>query len=239
MSVISEAEGDGMFLLEAEMAKSAARWFETAGMVVKSEFITPWGVCDFVGVKFNLERVNCRLKLRQTKAVSSIIRAVLLLQIPDVKTRKSVSIDWLIRDCAPSIPAEIVESETARLIADRFVVSTARGRLQKSNGWMPLQDRLVALELKLSRIEEVMHQAMNNLGFAEESYVGLPATLAQRVAANPSRWSAFFDAGIGLLSVSRHHCEVLVQPHKAVGWTDAAIQLYCVEKFWRTRARGN
>lgn len=237
MRTDSKSEGDEMFSLEAEMANSAARWLKAGGMTVKSEFVTPWGVCDFVGLRLNQERVGSRLKLRQTKAISSITRASLLLQIPDIATRKSVSLERLVRDCASSIPAEVVKSETDRLIADRFVVSSAQGRLQKLNGWMPLQDRLIAVELKLSRIQDAMHQAMNNLGFAEESYVGLPAAIARRVASNPSRWSAFFDAGVGLLSVSRHHCDVLLQPRTTEGWTDAAVQFCCVEKFWRTRAR--
>jgi hypothetical protein len=132
-----------------------------------------------------------------------------------------------------------VSDETARLITDRFVVSPSRGRLQKVNGWMPLQDRLVAVELKLTRIDEAMQQALNNLGFAEESYVGLPVELARRVAANASRWSDYFDAGVGLLSVARRGCQVLVSARKTGNWTDTAIQLYCVEKFWRTRSKGN
>jgi hypothetical protein len=230
-------EVGGMFAKEADMAKTVALWLETAGMAVRSEFVTPWGICDLVGVRFNRDRVDHRLKLKQTKAVSSITRAVLLLQIPDIEKRKSVSLERLVRKCTPSIPAEVIETETARLIADHFVFLTRRGRLQKVNGWIPLQDRLVAVELKLSRIEEAMHQAMNNLGFAEESYVGLPADLAFRIASKPLRWSTFFDAGVGLLSVSPNCCEVLVQPRKSVEWTDSAIQLYCVEKFWRTRLK--
>lgn len=228
-----------MFALESDMARATARWLERAGMAVKSEFVTPWGICDFVGLRFNQDRVAHRLGLRQTKAVSSITRAALLLQIPDTETRRSISVQSLVRRCSPSIRADVVEAETARLVADRFVVSNPRGGLQKINGWMPLQERLVAVELKLSRIEEAMRQAMNNLGFAEESYVGLPATVAHRVASRCSRWSVFFEAGIGLLSVSRRHCEVLVHPHGTSGWIDPAIQLYCVEKFWRTRTKGN
>lgn len=235
----SNSERDEMFLLEADMAKSAVRWLNAAGMTVKSEFVTPWGVCDIVGIRFNPDHVNHRLKLRQTKPVSSITRAALLLRVPDIETHKFTTIDRLVRQCLPSVPQDVVCDEMQKLIADRFVVRTRRGQLHKVNGWMPLQERLVAVELKLARIEEAMHQAMNNLGFAEESYVGLPAIVAHRVASNPSRWSAFFDAGVGLLSVSRHHCEILIHPHKAAGWADPAIQLYCVEKFWRTRARGS
>jgi hypothetical protein len=226
-----------IFAKESEMAKTAALWLKTAGMAVRSEFVTPWGICDLVGLRFNQKRVEHRLKLKQTKALSSITRAVLLLQIPDVEKRKSVSLERLIRKYTPSIPAEVIETETARLIADHFVVLTTRGGLQKVNGWIPLQDRLVAIELKLLRIEEAMRQAMNNLGFAEESYVGLPTDVARRVASNPSRWSMFFEAGVGLLSVSPCSCEVLVQARKSVKWTNSSIQLYCVEKFWRTRLK--
>lgn len=227
-----------MFAKESDMAVSGARWMKSNGMAVKSEFVTPWGICDLVGLTFNPNNVAQRLHLKQTRTVSSITRAVLLLRIPDVETKKSTTVDRLVRQYAPSIPEEIVSEETAQLIADRFVVSS-RGRLQKMNGWMPLQDRLVAIELKLSRIEEAMHQALNNLGFAEESYVGLPTEVARRVASNASRWSRFFDAGVGLLSVARRGCEVLVPARKAALWTDRAIQLYCVEKFWRTRPKGN
>ena len=104
---------------------------------------------------------------------------------------------------------------------------------------MPLQDRLIAVELKLQRIEEAMRQALNNLGFAEESYVGLPVEVAHRVVSNASRWSDFLDAGVGLLSVARLGCEVLVPARKVQNRTDGAIQLYCVEKFWRTRVKDN
>lgn len=239
-TAFSNRDGVGkMFAAESDMAESATRWLEAGGMIVKPEFVTPWGICDFVGLRFNQERVAHRLQLRQTKAVSSITRAVLLLAIPDIETKRSVSLDYLIRIFRPSIQAEVVEAETARLIKDRFVVSSSRRRLQKINGWMPLQDRLVAIELKLFRIEEAMRQATNNLSFADESYVGLPAEVAHRVALKSSRWSAFFDAGVGLLSVSKHNCDVLVQPRKSGVWSDLAIQLYCVEKFWRTRPKGS
>jgi hypothetical protein len=228
-----------MFEKESDMVTSAATWMKGCGMTVKSEFVTPWGMCDLVGLRFNPHNVAHRLQQKQTRAVGSITRAALLLQIPDVESRKWTTLDSLVHRCAPSIPREVVLEDTARLISDRFVVSSSSGRLQKVNGWMPLQDRLVAVELKLARIEEAMRQALNNLGFAEESYVGLPAEVASRVASNPSRWSEFFDSGIGLLSVARRGCEVLVATRKTRDRTDLAIQLYCVEKFWRTRVKDN
>ncbi len=226
------------------MVAPVTRWMRSSVGIeaVKSEFVTPWGICDLVGLTFNSENVGRRLQQKQTRAISSITRAVLLLQIPDVEKRKATTLDKLIRQFAPSIPEEVVSAQVARLIADNFVVPLPRGRLKKTNGWMPLQNRLVAVELKLSRIDEAMHQALNNLGFAEESYVALPAETARRVASGASRWSGFLDAGVGLLGATRQGCEVLVRARKtrkARNWTDAAIQLYCVEKFWRTRVKDN
>lgn len=231
-----------MFVRESDMAASVARWMKSSGMTaVKSEFVTPWGICDLVGLTFNPANVEHRLRLRQTRAIGSITRALLLLQIPDGQTGKFTTVSSLARQFAPSLPREVVSEEIARLIAGRFVVPRSRGRLHRVNGWMPLQDRLVAVELKLSRIAEAMHQAMSNLAFAEESYVGFPAAVARRVAASASRWSDFFHAGVGVLSVTRRGCNVLLpaRERETPDSTDGVLQFYCVEKFWRTRARGS
>jgi hypothetical protein len=226
-----------MFARESEMTASVARWMKANGMTAKSEFVTPWGICDFVGLRFNKEKVAQRLQQKQLRAIRSITRALLLLQIPDVQTKKSITLNRLVRRFASSIPEEVVREETSRLIADRFVTSSSRLCLQKLNGWMPLQERIVAIELKLSRVDEAMRQAMNNLGFADESYVALPADVAQRVMSTSTRWSKFFDLGIGLLSVARHRSQVLRPAKKTGNWTDKAIQLYCVEKFWSPRLK--
>jgi len=233
-----EIADETMFTRESEMAASVARWMKANDMTPKSEFATPWGLCDLVGLRFNRRRVARRLELKQIRAVSSITRAMLLLQIPDVETQRFVTLDRLVLKYAPSITEEVVRGETSRLIADGFVVCSSRRRLQKVNGWMPLQERLVAVELKLSRVDEAMRQAVNNLGFADESYVALPADLAQRVM-SAARWSRFFDLGIGLLSVARRRSQVLRPAERTRRWTDEAIQLYCVEKFWSTRLRGS
>ena len=228
-----------MFIRELDMAASVARWMKSSGLVVKSEFVTPWGICDLVGLSFNERNVAHRLALKQTRAVSSITRAALLLQVPDVETKRATTIPRLVQRCAPTIPPEVVHREVARLIADRFVMASFRGRLQKVNGWIPLQDRLVAVELKLSRIDQAMHQALRNLGFTQESYVGLPAHVARRIVLNRLRWAQFFDAGVGLLSVASKKCDVLIPARPSRRCIENAIRLYCVEKFWRTRLRGN
>lgn len=229
-----------MFAKESDMSASAANWLSSMGLTVKAEFTSPWGICDFVGLSFNPEKVAHRLDLKQTKAIGSVTRTHLLREIPDVEKGRAISFNVLMKPYASVFSREQIEIEVERLVADKFVVRNKRGNLQKRNGWVPLHDRLIAVELKLSRISEVMNQAKSNLGFADESYVGLPADVAQRIYQAPARWSEFFDAGVGLLSVKSDGCEILIHSSKAKDdWLDTSLQMYCVEKFWRTRSKGN
>jgi hypothetical protein len=104
---------------------------------------------------------------------------------------------------------------------------------------MPLHKQLVAIELKLHRIEEAMSQAWNNLSFAEKSYVALPSDVAIKVKSRQSRWSPFIRSGVGVLSVTAKSCEVVIPSKRCLSYEpDPVLQFYCVEKFWRT-SKGN
>ena len=67
-----------MFKAEANMMKPVLQWMQSLNLAVKSEFITPWGMCDLVGVGFRKGNVKRRQKLRQTRAINSMRRAALL-----------------------------------------------------------------------------------------------------------------------------------------------------------------
>lgn len=218
------------------MTEPAVRWMKSIGLMVKLEVISPWGMCDLVGVSLNPERVAQRLELKQTHAVNSMRRATMLLNIPDAKSRKSTTFEKIAESYLHFTTEEEIAKDIDRLITERFVVRTPSGRLQKVNGWMPLHDRLVALELKMSRIEEAMRQSFNNLGFASESYVGFPSDVAHRINDKPKRWQHYLDAGVGLLSVSKDECVVL-RPGCISKTADPVLQFYSVEKFWGSAIR--
>lgn len=219
-----------MFKSETCMVKPVVKWMESMDLTVKSEFITPWGICDLVGLSFKKTSVDDRRRLGQTQAVSSVTRAALLFRIPDDST---LTLQRLVRECAPTIPEETVVEHAERLIADGFVRRSG-DRLQRLNGWVPLHKRLIAVELKLSRVEEAMTQALNNLVFADKSYVGLPKDLAVRVAAKGSRWSVFLDNGVGVLAVSPRDCTIVAPSRNRSSVPDPVVQFCCVEKFWRS-----
>lgn len=228
-----------MFDREADMTRPASKWLRSAGLEVKPEFTTLWGICDLAGASLREEGVKRRLDLKQTKPVSSMTRVELLLRIPDVETNGWITIDRLVRECAPALPKKTVLEEVDRLVEDRYVQRSGRTRLQKLNGWLPLHDRLVAVELKLSRIEEALSQARDNLSFADESYAGFPSVVARRVMTNRTRWDEFFDRGVGLLGITRRDCKVFIPAERGKTKPSQAVQVYCVERFWRSRVRGN
>ncbi len=219
------------------MTTPVFQWMESLGLQVKSEFITPWGMCDLVGLSFRKAARKARLKLGQTQPVGSLIGAALLDQIPDAKTNRTTTLRRLTNKCVPTISEEIVAEQIQRLIAAGFVRSSSGCVLQKINGWAPLHKRLIAVELKLSRVEEVLSQARNNLIFADKSYVGLPQDLAERVAASKTRRAKFLDDGVGLIAVSSQECKILIPSRHRSSAPDPVIQFYCVEKFWRTHSK--
>lgn len=224
-----------MFSYEANMVNPVIQWMESRRLIIKSEFITPWGMCDLVGLEFRKRHVAERLRLRQSQPVSSLTSASLLLSIPEHRT---MTFQKLSRMCSPIISDEVFSAEMHRLVRDRFVCY-AGGRLQRLNGWMPLHKQLIAIELKLSRVEEAMAQAWNNLSFAEKSYVALPRDVAIRVKSRQLRWSPFIKSGVGVLSVTAKSCDVVIPSKRCPSYKpDPVLQFYCVEKFWRT-SKGN
>jgi len=221
-----------MFALESDMIKPVRVWLDDQKLQVKSEFITPWGICDFVGISLHKRKVAERLRQHQRRAITSFSKITLLQSMPDAQSGTSVTLKHLEKLFAHQFCHSRIADDLAQLVADRYVVSPRNSHFQKLNGWMPLQKRLVAIELKLSRIEEALYQASNNLWFASESYVALPIDRAQRVLASKRR-TAFSETGVGLLGVEDKSCEVLLKSNPVSSLTDPLLQALAVERFWR------
>jgi hypothetical protein len=225
---------DRGFKLESEMAPAVCEWLRRARLTVKEEFSLPWGICDLVGVSLNLNNVRKRLTLKQNKAIGPLWRVDLLRCIPDLETGRSISVQQLERVYGNRIPAPVITTEVEKLVADRFVLQTRRGNLQKLNGWVPLQKRMVAVELKLARVSEALCQAASNRAFATESYVALPWEMAHRLSKGV-RVPDFDDAGVGILAVGQDDCRVVLPPSGRGIKADPTLQMHCVERFWRSR----
>jgi len=225
------------FNYEHEMVKPAERWLRSEGLLVKREFPLPWGICDLVGCSFNKKNVKKRLALGQKKPIGSQLRVFLLSMIPDREEVNSITLQRLHHPLAGFIDQARIEIELERLQRDRFVVQTPRGAFQRVNGWLPLHKKLVAVELKLSRIEDALCQAVNNLGFADESYVGLPVAVATRLVKGHKR-REFEERSVGILAVSPSGCKVVLKSASARAKPDEVTQTHCVERFWQSYLKG-
>jgi hypothetical protein len=216
------------------MANPVIRWMDRRGLTAKPEFSLPWGICDLVAVKLDPARVRLRLSYGQTRPVGPPIRLYILSRIPDVDTGRSISFGKLNKDLADILPSDALSRELALLVRGKFVTSPRRGLFQKLNGWAPLHLKIVAVELKLSRVSEALGQAASNRLFATDSYVALPGGLALRVVMT-ERVKTFKGQGIGLLAVWRHGCRELLKPSTKDAPRNEVIQSHVVERFWRTR----
>jgi hypothetical protein len=226
------------FDYENQMVEPAEAWLKSKGLMVKREFSTPWGICDLVGCSFNRHNVKKRLRLGQVKPIGPHFRVMLLSHIPDEAENRPITAHRLVTRFSDFFDEAQVMLELDRLQRDRFVQRTPSGSFYKVNGWAPLHKRLIAVELKLSRITEVLHQAIGHLEFADESYVGLPMATAKRLIA-AKRKMEFIQAGVGILGIDATKCRILLKSGPSKNDSDGVIQAHCVERFWRTSARGS
>ena len=224
------------FRFEKQMLSPAETWLEGQGLSVKREFATPWGVCDLVAAALDRVHVEKRLALGQRRTIGPLSRVGLLLELPDVESQHAMRRATLCNMFAGFLSPEEVDRDLAILEANGFVRRHGTQSFQKVNGWMPLHSRLVAVELKRQRVEDALSQARKNKELTWESYVGLPAALAERLCATPKRTG--FDAdGVGLLSVGSGAAWVLIAPRRCEGRPNPSIEAHCVERFWSSELK--
>jgi len=226
------------FEYEYQMVKPAEAWLKSKGLMVKREFPTPWGICDLVGCSFNKRNVNKRLRLGQKKPVGSHLRVMLLSEIPEENGGSPIAPSRLAQIYSDFFDTDRIFSELKRLERDKFIHRTPSGLVYKLNGWMPIHKKLVALELKLSRVQDVLHQAIANLEFADESYIGLPMETASRLVRS-STASSFVENGIGIVGLNPEDHRVLRLPKYCGKRIDPILQAHCIERFWRNYSKGN
>jgi hypothetical protein len=222
------------FKRETEMAAPVIRWLQRRGLRVKPEFSVPWGICDLVGVKLDPVRVRRRLSYGQTRPIGPLIRLQILSRIPEADSGKSITLEKLKRELSDHLPSDFLSRELDLLVRGNFVTSPRSNFFQKANGWAPLHVRIVAVELKLTRVSEALSQAASNRAFATDSYVALPGKLALRIERG-DRADIFRRTGLGLLAVWHQACRELVRPSGNKAACSKIIQSHVVERFWRTR----
>ena len=215
------------------MAAPVYAWLRRNSLNVKREFSLPWGICDLVGISFNARRAHLRLAHGQVRSVGPPRRLSLLRRIPDVNSRRSITLRRLRSEFNDISSNDALEHDLHYLIRCNFV-RTPSGFFQSMNGWAPLHNRIVAVELKLARIHEALEQACSNRAFASESYVALPSRTARRLMST-GRSELFRRSGVGILAVGTRTCLPILASTYSAKQQDWLLQAHCVERFWRSR----
>jgi len=227
------------FAYEHQLVIPATDWLKKQGFEIKREFPTPWGICDLVGCSFNKRNVKKRLSRGQKKPIGNQLQVTILSMIPDVEKERGGITDYDLHSRFSNLidPSKI-NREIDKLITNKFIQKTNSGELQRLNGWIPLHKKMVALELKLSRIEDVLHQAICNLEFADESYAGFPLEVAAKLIRSKKK-TEFVNNGIGILGITANSCKLFLKSRPNKLQSNLILQMYCAERFWRSYSKNN
>lgn len=222
---------------EQAMTLPVHQWLGARTTAVKAEFSLPWGVCDLIGVSVSRRRARQRLKLGQRTPIGSLRRVRILQAIPDRRKGGAATLRSLQRRFSESLGPETLRQELGWLIEHHFVHLGRDQSLCRIDGWSPLHQRIIAIELKLNRIREAIEQACSHQRIADEVYVALPAPVAFRLLRSP-RMEEVSRAGVGVLAVWERNCRTLHSPTSLErSGPNPAVQIHCMERFWRTHRR--
>lgn len=223
------------FKYEALMNAPVSKWLEEQDLKVRSEFSTSVGTCDLVGCAFDRQRLEIREGKFGKKKLGPPLRISLWFSAPQCSPKRGKKIAEFEREYRGIISKKEITTSLDRLCRDGFLVRSECGKYSKFVDWYPLHERLVAVELKLSRVRKALRQASSYQAFATDSYVALPIELAKRVA---GRYENDFSAlGIGLLGVSTSTVKVIreSQTRAPGGSSMPVVEAHSAERFWAYR----
>ncbi len=223
-------------VLEKSLTSPVRAWMTGQGLLSQAEYRAPWGVCDLVGLRFTEAGVSRRIASGQRAPLGSLLRIELLAAILQHSKSSAPMTLARLRDIVDSECARGLEHELVHLERRRLVRRVGRGWSAGDLDWLPLHERIVAVELKLRRVSDALSQARNHVRFASERYVALPQKAAERALL--THGDAFRQAGVGILSVDSRDCAVILGTEAVLQLKhDLYEQVRCVERFWAKRLK--
>jgi len=219
------------FRFEREMAPMVQRWLSSRGLLAKAEYTVPWGICDYVGLALNKVQVRRRIKFGLRQPIGPALRISILLAVPGASSGKSIPTSELAALYDGLLSLRRIQAELDRLQHAGFIKATSPAQYQRTCDWTPLQRKIVAVELKLTRTAKAIRQAEANLRLADESYIALPMPLAHRAAAR-LRNSDAPPRSIGIIGVSGTGHRTILRSHPHGHARDEVVRMHCAERFW-------
>ena len=206
-------------------------WLGNQGYFTKYEFQTPWGICDLVGVRPLADRTARRVAAGINESIGSTHNVAVFLAIPKASSGRSISCEKLTKALGEYAGSDQVKRSLGSLRKKRLISVTGNGNFQRNDDWHPFFDSIVAVEFKLSRVEEVLIQATHHKGITQESYVALPLALANRVASGKA-CERFAKRGVGIIGLTDDSCTIVLPPGPSDYKVNPVFEVHAAERFW-------
>lgn len=225
------------FCREDEMLPAVLSWAQAKGFDLRCEVQTPWGQCDLVGVKLRKAPLSERTKLRQKRSVGSALKFAILDRIPVENSKKSISVRSLENSLSTFATKTELSINLRKLIQNNFIIEVRKNHYRRLGNWTQLHSKIIAIELKLNRVTEVINQATLNKALTSDSFICLPLSNAKRVYS--ARFQEIERRGIGIIGVSRAGAKCLLRPTELKSELQIHTQQSVVERFCVAELKGN
>lgn len=207
------------------------QWLLQRNYVTKVEIQMPWGICDLVGVKPNLEKALIRQRETGRRTVGDFANAWILVRLPSEASRQSISLDDLKRESEWTLSSQQLDESLEDLLSRGLIAKNSSGNFRKRSSWLPYHDAVVTVELKLSRVGDVISQATRHKSITERSYIALPSDKAGRILEG-SKKVELERAGIGLFSTDGTSCVELISPRQSQFESNSPFEILVADRFW-------
>jgi hypothetical protein len=216
--------------LESHLKGAVHRWLASCGYLPFEEVRTSWGIVDIVGIRINLEKVLERVRAGYKDSIGDFRTVLVLLAVPTERSRNSISREKLDAEFGELLGKHALDRIINKLLRKRMIALTPSKRLVRMILDLPYHDELVCIELKLSRIDEVIAQACRHKVAATSSYVGLPQDVAERIST--TRRLKFQETGLGLIGITQDTCSVLITARPTGSERERSHEITVSEKSW-------
>jgi len=213
---------------EAKVVAWVKAHFEAVGAFVAPELSMGWGRADLVAFELDLEKCRARIRNGQFRSLDRADHYRALRHMPELESGDHVSIGALsvyLGRSASYVRASLVPFLERAGYAKRV----GPGMLAKVNGFIPIAQKVIAIEAKVSDWRKGAIQAKRHRCFANRVYLALASEYVHRVDLELLQ-----RHGIGLIAASSTRVDELLES-PAMPPTDPDRHSFSAEWLWRYR----
>jgi hypothetical protein len=191
---------------ESHLVRILRNYFDSLGYITTTELSLGYGRADLVAFNIDTNRCKARLNNGQHRSLDKLKYYNLLRLIPEIESDESISLYNLSEHLKLS-QSHLRQNLLSFLIRFGYIIEVNHKRYAKVNGYIPIADEILAVEVKVSDWRRGAIQAKRYQVFANRVFLAISNYYAHRVDR-----SLLEDHNIGLLTVGHKIYEDLKAP---------------------------